>query len=309
MTANNLDRSGDDDVLIEGGESDFERRNVFSRLCSTNVKSTLSLTGLFVILLFSVTVTLIFVERAFFVENIVGENVVISLKKVREFHSSLTRSSTKEQLFLMKQIAELRCELKMDQFELRWDFDGSLDYVISVLSTVGYGAITPHSKEGRFVTAVYILFGIPIMGIFLKATIDILQHMLTKWYHINWDCFHQTHKFYSRLVSSTGLVTILFVVTILLALLARVRMTDHNLTLPDYAAEHWSVYDAFWFQMISLSSVGLGDLHHKSHGAGFVLCQTLFVFLPICFAIGLQVIMVSYLSGRIYQKQYKEIKQ
>jgi len=221
----------------------------------------------------------------------------------------LTRKFTKEELNSMKEVADASCGLLMDQFELMWDFDGSLDFVLSVLSTVGYGAIVPGTKEGRIGTVLYILLGIPIMGMFLKSIIDILELGIQKWYDINWDCLQQTRKFFGRLVSNAGLVTLLFILVLLLALLSRVRMIDHDLTLPNYAAEHWSVYDAFYFQIISLSSVGLGDLHHKSHGAGFVLSQALFVFVPICFGVGLQVVLVRYLSGSIYQKQYKEIKQ
>nr|CDS24584.1 potassium channel subfamily K 8 [Echinococcus granulosus] len=48
-----------------------------------------------------------------------------------------------------------------------WTLSGSLFYVITVITTIGYGQVVPVTRYGRLATIFYGLFGIPMMLLFL----------------------------------------------------------------------------------------------------------------------------------------------
>ncbi|XP_068201471.1 uncharacterized protein [Palaemon carinicauda] len=49
-----------------------------------------------------------------------------------------------------------------DQRE-RWNIIGSLFYCFTVITTIGYGHVSPQTLEGKMVTILYAIFGIPLM--------------------------------------------------------------------------------------------------------------------------------------------------
>ncbi|CAF3086236.1 unnamed protein product, partial [Rotaria sp. Silwood2] len=55
-----------------------------------------------------------------------------------------------------------------------WTFSSAMLYSATVITTIGYGNITPKTTEGKIATMIYAMFGIPLMFMCLTYTGDLL---------------------------------------------------------------------------------------------------------------------------------------
>nr|XP_027212715.1 uncharacterized protein LOC113805849 [Penaeus vannamei] len=71
----------------------------------------------------------------------------------------------------------------------RWSVIGSLFYCVTVITTIGYGHVSPRTNTGKMVTIVYALFGIPLMllcltniGNSMATSFRFMYHRMCCWY-------------------------------------------------------------------------------------------------------------------------------
>ncbi|CAG2163016.1 unnamed protein product [Oppiella nova] len=74
---------------------------------------------------------------------------------------------------LMKAIKD-GYEGQQDMGQEQWSFSGAFLFSLTVISTIGYGNISPRTDRGKIMTILYAIFGIPLMLLYLTNIGDIL---------------------------------------------------------------------------------------------------------------------------------------
>ncbi|KAI6180101.1 hypothetical protein M3Y98_00683100 [Aphelenchoides besseyi] len=167
---------------------------------------------------------------------------------------------------------------------LQWDMLGSLFYVGTIFTTIGYGNITPRTKGGQALSMVYALFGIPLVFAILSQFGKTLTNLVSAL----WVRYHQRSSKKKRpkerkwsFASSRDQIVIQMDES-----LTTSRKSEEDLdesmesrTIPIWLAllccilyicicaglfliweTRWSYFTSFYFIFISLSTIGLGDV-------------------------------------------------
>ncbi|XP_049942582.1 TWiK family of potassium channels protein 7-like [Schistocerca serialis cubense] len=64
----------------------------------------------------------------------------------------------------------------------RWSFSSSFLYSLTLITTIGYGSVSPRTPWGKVVTIVYALVGIPLMLVYLSTVGDVLARSFRRLY-------------------------------------------------------------------------------------------------------------------------------
>ncbi|XP_050436248.1 potassium channel subfamily K member 1-like isoform X1 [Adelges cooleyi] len=133
--------------------------------------------------------------------------------------------------------------------EPNWSFGQSLFFACTVITTIGYGHVTPLSQEGKLFCMLYALFGIPLTLVLLTALVDRLMIPTTKYLHfLNSRLGHLYPPFTIRLLHfATILTTLIFLFLLLPA------------AIFTYVEPEWNYMDSLYYCFISLTTIGLGD--------------------------------------------------
>nr|XP_061806649.1 potassium channel subfamily K member 2-like [Nerophis lumbriciformis] len=130
-----------------------------------------------------------------------------------------------------------------------WDLSSSFFFAGTVITTIGFGNISPHTEGGRIFCIIYALMGIPLFGFLLAGVGDQLgtifgkgiakvEKMIVKW---------KVSQTKIRVIST--LLFILFGCLIFVALPAVIF--KH--------IEGWSTLESIYFVVITLTTIGFGD--------------------------------------------------
>ncbi|XP_061669893.1 potassium channel subfamily K member 2-like [Syngnathoides biaculeatus] len=130
-----------------------------------------------------------------------------------------------------------------------WDLSSAFFFAGTVITTIGFGNISPHTEGGRIFCIVYALLGIPLFGFLLAGVGDQLGTIFGKIIarvekmFVHWN-ISQTKI---RVIS-----TLLFVLFGCLLFVALPTAIFQNI-------EGWSALESLYFVVITLTTIGFGD--------------------------------------------------
>ncbi|KAH9398840.1 Potassium channel sub K member 1 [Tyrophagus putrescentiae] len=147
-----------------------------------------------------------------------------------------------------KHVKPIRVPVEM----ANWEFFSSLNYVTTVVTTIGYGHVTPVTEEGKILTLVFGAIAIPATLLFFSVIISAIRDGPVKIVEI-W-----LIKFFSHFTQIT-LLKIRFIHLILITFILFLTL----ILLPSFIflqlEPDWTFLDSFYYCFITITTVGLGD--------------------------------------------------
>nr|XP_055034710.1 potassium channel subfamily K member 4 isoform X1 [Misgurnus anguillicaudatus] len=134
-------------------------------------------------------------------------------------------------------------------FSSRWVFSNAFFFCGTIITTIGFGNISPKTEGGQLFCIFYALVGIPMFGILLAGVGDHMGTLLRK------AVAKIETLFLRKGVKPTSVRIISAVFSILIGCLIFIAVP----TMVFQEMESWSLLEAGYFVVITLTTVGFGD--------------------------------------------------
>ena len=139
-----------------------------------------------------------------------------------------------------------------------WSFGQAIFFAGTVLTTIGYGNVSPLTKLGKVFCIMFALIGIPATLLLLYAIIERLMKLTSIFLAL----FTEKTQILINKISSFGQRVHYSHLHVLFALLCTMFVLIFFFLIPAQiysSIENWTYLNAFYYCFISLSTVGLGD--------------------------------------------------
>ncbi|XP_030581583.1 potassium channel subfamily K member 2 [Archocentrus centrarchus] len=130
-----------------------------------------------------------------------------------------------------------------------WDLSSAFFFAGTVITTIGFGNISPHTEGGRIFCIVYALLGIPLFGFLLAGVGDQLGTIFGKGIDKVEKMFVHGEISQTKIWVISTLLFVLFGCLLFVALPAAIF--KH--------IEGWSALESLYFVVITLTTIGFGD--------------------------------------------------
>ncbi|CAF3539582.1 unnamed protein product [Rotaria sordida] len=150
----------------------------------------------------------------------------------------------------MRQVAE-------EKFVYKWTYSTAILYAATLVTTIGYGNISPKTTLGKISTVIYALIGILLVVSWLKLVGDSLALLVTQYYQYFSRCFRRHFKrkkipLQEKIYLDEKVPFWVPITLLILYLLAGSVL---------FATwEGWSYIDSAYFSFITFTTIGFGDL-------------------------------------------------
>ncbi|XP_014242332.1 uncharacterized protein LOC106662629 isoform X1 [Cimex lectularius] len=150
-----------------------------------------------------------------------------------------------------------------------WSFLNGIIYVLTVISTIGYGHIVPITTAGRALTIAYAIIGVPLFLTLLADFGKMFTRMIKlMWVYVRRLYYTGSPRKFPKMkqdegspdvASSTGYtIDDEFNLPITIALIVFLAYLFIGAII-FYLWEEWSFFESFYFVFISMATIGFGD--------------------------------------------------
>ncbi|KAM9835212.1 potassium channel subfamily K member 5 isoform X2 [Syngnathus typhle] len=182
----------------------------------------------------------------------------------KDFLSNHSCVSEREFYKLVKGVASaveagLEVSSLSSNFTTRWDVASAFFFCGAIITTIGFGNLSPRTWYGQLFCVCYALVGIPMFGILLAGVGDHMGTVLRR------AVAKIETLFLKRHVRPTTVRVISAVLSILIGCLIFLAVP----TVVFQKSEGWSFLESLYFVVITLTTVGFGDyVPDGSHAGG-----------------------------------------
>ncbi|KAE9420115.1 hypothetical protein Angca_004882, partial [Angiostrongylus cantonensis] len=185
-------------------------------------------------------------------------NLVIDSRRAEELVKSAYVSLLKnESLYAISTYYK-----SLDPANLKWTYGSAVFFSMNLYTTTGYGSIAPESMLGQFCAIWYSILTIPVTLVVVRDLGQWLLVHLTKIYAHTLVCYRRTMGYIEHHEDTMISLPIKFCISLLAGYLLVSSVFVYLLDdwYGDTSHTGVSLFVAFYFSYISLSTIGLGDI-------------------------------------------------
>ncbi|XP_054758932.2 potassium channel subfamily K member 16-like [Lytechinus pictus] len=180
--------------------------------------------------------------------------------------------------------------------EEHWSIHHSFMFSFTVVTTIGYGKLAPRTALGEYFCVFFAVFGITMMAALLFTVGEIFQYLHSRLFHATkkWIRCQNFKISHPRIKNVVCVINGLIVAYVSLVLLSTVIFSY---------TQGWSFINSHYFSIISLSTIGFGDLVpeglHSFQNIPFVA----FIQCILCIYVTICMGMISTVLNSVQRKQ------
>ncbi|XP_063591678.1 open rectifier potassium channel protein 1-like [Penaeus indicus] len=185
-----------------------------------------------------------------------------------------------------------------DDEPLTWSLWNSFFFTFTVITTIGFGHMSPATPWGRVFCIVYALFGVPLNGILVAVLADIFSGKV-----VNSRVREQAKRYESW--AGVAIDTVLYLVPgfiLFLVVPAAVLLAFE---------EGWNYLDSFYFAFITLTTIGFGDYVAGRQDLDHMWIWTYKILMVvwIVFGLGYIVMIITFIQKALKSKKIHRVEQ
>lgn len=177
----------------------------------------------------------------------------------------------------------------------KWHFYNAVFFVITVVSTIGYGNLAPTTPFSRILMIFYALVGIPMNGILLKSLADYFAHFFLRARDKYRAHHHNPMSLAGSILMYVSLGIFVFIVS------------------PSFLFMHfegWTFDEAIYYAFVSLTTIGFGDLvagqEFENRGVYYTLYKV-FLIVWLLFGLGYLFMVLGFITDAMRSKRMAKL--